>query len=297
MDNQKKSVLFALSAILLWSTVSTAFKISLRELDFIQLLFISSLVAVIILFAIILIQNKLSLLKNLNKKEVLKSSLLGFLNPFGYYMILLKVYSILPAQIALPLNYTWPIVLVLLSALLLKQKLHAKSILALFVSFFGVLLIATQGNLAALKIDNPLGVILATGSSIIWALFWILNVKDKRDEVVKLFLNFFFGTIYTLIALFIFSDINVEISNSFYSAVYIGFFEMGITFTLWLKALQLAKSNANISNLVYLSPFIALIFIHFLLKEEIYYTTVIGIVFIIAGIFIQQFKRKSNVKK
>ena len=34
----------------------------------------------------------------------------GFLNPFLYYIILFKAYSLLPAQEALSLNYTWPLV-------------------------------------------------------------------------------------------------------------------------------------------------------------------------------------------
>jgi drug/metabolite transporter (DMT)-like permease len=290
MNNQKKSYLFAISAILLWSTVSTAFKISLEKLGFVQLLFVSSSIATLILFAIVLIQKKTNQIFS-SPRNILNSALVGFLNPFAYYLVLLKAYSVLPAQIAQPLNYTWPIVLVLLSAPLLKQKLYLKSIIALIISFTGVFIIASQGNFTTFKIDNPLGIFLATGSSIIWALFWILNIKDKRDETVKLFLNFFFGTIYTFVVLIVFFEIRIEFSKSLISAIYVGFFEMGITFVLWLKALQYAKSNEKINNLVYISPFMALIFIHFILKEEILYTTLIGLIFIITGILVQQISK------
>ncbi len=47
------------------------------------------------------------------------------------------------------------------------------------------------------------GVLLATGSSIFWAFYFILNVKDKRDESVKLLLNFIFGSIYLAVAMII----------------------------------------------------------------------------------------------
>lgn len=296
MSNQKKSYIFAISAILLWSSVSTAFKISLRKLDFIQLLFIASSVSTVILFVILLIQKKLDKLLNINGKDLLNSSVIGFLNPFAYYLVLLKAYSLLPAQIAQPLNYTWPIVLVFLSAPLLKQKLYFKSVIALFISFLGVFIIATKGQLTNMNVENPFGVFLATGSSIIWALFWIFNVRDKRDEVVKLFLNFIFGTIYITIVMLIFSDFNFILSKSFYAAVYVGFFEMGITFVLWLKALKYAKSNEKISNLVYISPFIALIFINFILKEKILISTIAGLIFIIIGIFIQQIGKRKKIK-
>jgi drug/metabolite transporter (DMT)-like permease len=134
---------------------------------------------------------------------------------------------------------------------------------------------------------------LALGSSIIWAFYWIFNVRDKRDQVVKLFQNFCFGIIYLLVVMFVFTDFKVHTSSAYLSVVYIGLFETGITYVLWLKAMELSTNNAKIGNLVFLAPFVSLIFIHFILKENIYITTFIGLVFIIAGIFVQQVDRKN----
>ena len=72
-------------------------------------------------------------------------------------------------------------------------------------------------------------------------------------------------------------------------AVYIGIFEMSITFVIWLKALQYSSNTAKVSNLIYLSPFIALFFIRYTVGEKIHIATIIGLVFIIAGIVLQQF--------
>lgn len=297
MSRQTKAYIAALISVLLWSTAATAFKISLRELDFIQLLFIASLVSLIALSVLLVVQGKVSFLKTNKKSEYLKSAIAAFLNPFAYYLVLLKAYSILPAQIAQPLNYTWPIVLVLLAALILKHKLTIYHLIALFISFSGVFVISTQGNLSNYHISNPLGVILAAGSSILWALFWIINMKDTRDEIVKLFFNFLFGTFYTGITVYLFSDFHFEINTSLYAAIYVGCFEMGFTFALWLIALQLTDSTSKISNLVFLSPFLSLIFIHFILGEHLYYTTYIGIVLIISGIAIQQIANRPKKKQ
>jgi drug/metabolite transporter (DMT)-like permease len=79
------------------------------------------------------------------------------------------------------------------------------------------------------------------------------------------------------------------------ASVYIGIFEMGITFLFWLKALQMASTTAKVSNLVYLAPFLSLVFIHFILHEPVYYTTLLGLVFIISGIFIQNRRSKPMV--
>lgn len=299
MTNQKKAYIFALSAILFWSTAAAAFKIALRYVDYVQLLLFASLTTVVILTIVLVFQGNLKSLIKQSARDLFNSMILGFLNPFLYYMVLLKAYSVLPAQIAQPLNYTWPIMLVILSVPLLKQPLTLKSFIAILISFSGVFVISTRGKIS-FDIENPFGVFLAVGSSLIWALFWILNVRDKRNEIVKLFFNFVFGTVFILIAIWIMPDTHIGYSDikGLYAAIYVGFFEMGITFVLWLKALQLTESNDKISNLVYLSPFLALIFIRYIVGEEIYLTTPVGLVLIVTGIVIQQIKRnKKSLKK
>ncbi len=255
MKNQKQAYTYALTAVLLWSTVASAFKITLRYLDFLQLLFYASIVSNAVFFAVLLIQKQLILLKTYSRTDYLNSALLGFLNPFLYYVILLKAYSLLPAQEAQALNYTWGIAIALLSVPLLKQKIKFTSVLALIISFIGVVVIGTRGDLTSLKFSDPLAVSLAVGSSGIWALFWIYNTKDKRDEVTKLFLNFTFGFIFILIATLIFSTVMVSLIGLL-GATYVGIFEMGITFVIWLKALKFSKTTARVSNLIYLSPFL-----------------------------------------
>ena len=291
-NNQKKAYIFAISAVLLWSTVAVSFKIALEYVDFLQLLFFSSLVALITYVVISIVSGKFKELIKVSRKELFYSSFVGFLNPFLYYVVLFKAYSLLPAQIAQPLNYLWPAMLVLLSAPLLGQRLKLRSLLSVFMGFVGVYIIATQGNVFGFEIKNPIGVILAAGSSVIWALSWIFNQKDKRTGEKKLFWAFFFGLIYISISLFLFSEFKVPELKEILAVTYVGLFEMGITFFLWLKALQITDRNDRISNFVFISPFLALIWIHLFLGEDIYYSTFIGLIFIILGIFTQQIKSK-----
>ncbi len=297
MSNNSKSYFFAALAVFFWSTVASAFKIALREYDFIQLIFYSSLVSLAVLFIFLLVQGKVYLLGKQTKKQILNSAFLGALNPLVYYLVLFKAYSLLPAQLAQPLNMVWPITLALFSVPLLKQRLSWKSVLALSISFTGVVFISSQGGLEGFKKTNGLGVFLAVGSSVAWALYWIYNVRDRRDQVVKLFTNFSFGVIYLSLVMVLFSDYKLEPGNGFWAIVYVGLFEAGITYVLWLKAMELSTNNARIGNLVFLAPFVSLIFIHFILKENIYITTFIGLVFIIAGIFVQQSDRRERNEK
>ena len=253
------------------------------------MLLIASMCSVTLLFSILVFQNKLKLLKEITLKQFLNSAILGLLNPFAYYLILFKAYELLEAQIAGTLNYFWPVVLVLLSIPLLKQKISYKSILALFISLFGIIIISTKGNILSMKFDSLFGVLLALGSALFWALYWIINMKDKRDDISKLFLNFCFGFTYVLIAVMLWGGIQLPKTEGIIGSVYIGIFEMGITYVLWLKALSLSINTAKVSNLVYLSPFIALLIIHLSIGETILFSTFIGLFFIVSGIIIQRY--------
>lgn len=285
---RKNPYFYGLIAVFFWSTVASAFKLTLRSLSFVEMLLYSTFFSFIVLLAILAFQGRLKEIRQTTSQEIRASAVLGFINPFFYYLILFKVYSILPAQLAQPLNFTWGIAIALLSIPLLKQKIHLKDIAAVFVSFIGVVVIATEGKISSLEFNEPAGVILAVSSSLIWSLYWIFNARDKREPVIKLFLNFSFGLIYIVIFWFFTSDLRIPPLGGIIGTAYIGFFEMGITFVLWLKAMKLAPTTAHVSILIYLSPFLSFLFIHFFVGEEIFFSSIIGLAFIVAGILWQQ---------
>jgi len=293
MRQQTRAYLLALTAVLLWSTVASAFKLTLRHLDYLEMLLYSSGVSAAALFAVLLGQKKLKLLRASTPRDLVHSALLGALNPFVYYIVLFKAYALLPAQQAQPLNYTWPVTLTLLSIPLLGQKIRLRSVAAVIVSFAGVVIISTRGDLRTFTLTNPLGVGLAVGSSVIWALYWIYSLKDKRDETVKLFLNFLFGFAFILVTMLVRSGLRPPPLYGLLGALYVGLFEMGVTFVLWLAALRLSRTTAQVSILIYLSPFLSLVLIRFLVGERILLSTVVGLLFIVAGILVQKVREQT----
>lgn len=296
MKTQHKAYVFASLAVLGWATAASAFKISLRHMDFIQMLFYASFVSLIVMLIFLLVQKKLKLILKFSVKDFAFSAFLGLLNPFIYYLILFKAYELLPAQEAQPLNYTWPIMLVLLSAPILKQKLHFRSIISILISFVGVLVIATRGDILSIKFSEPKGAILALSTAVIWALYWLFNTKDKADANVRLFMNFVFGTIYTFITCLLFSDITLPTIQGLISVSWVGIFEMGLTFIVWIQALKLTESTTKVTNLIFIVPFLSLLVIHWVLKETITWSSIIGLILIVFGIAYQQIADYRNKK-
>lgn len=287
MTDQAKSYIFALISVFLWSTVASAFKLTLIYLTPVELLFYASCVSCCVLFIVLALQRKLRLLVTADLNVWKSSVLFGLLSPFLYYLILLKAYDLLPAQQAQPLNYTWAITLSLLSVPLLGHRLKVMEIAAILVSYTGVLVISTEGNILSLKFENPFGVTLALASTIIWAFYWIANTKDRRDPILGLFLNFLCSLPFIGVYLLVTEGFRTLYWEGLVGVAYIGTFEMGISFICWLMAMKLTNSTARIANLIFISPFLSLFLIHFIVGEEIMVSSVVGLVFIVAGLLIQ----------
>lgn len=295
INNSKKSYLLALLTAVLWSTAASAFKIGLQFSKPPMLLFVSSFISLIFFLCLIYF-------KNLNFKDIFKisnlskSMLAGLLNPFLYYLILFKAYSLLPAQIAQPLNYTWVLVVTVLMSVFLKKKINKIGLTGLLISFTGVILISMQNKIPGLGNISFLGVILALSSSVFWGVYWLINIFDKRNDLEKLFLNFLFGTIYIFIYILFFDQLKFSMGGIL-SGIYVGLLEMGLTFYIWLNALKFSTDITKTGAIIYISPFLSFIFITLILKEPLNFIPIAGLFLINFGIIFQNYFHKIFPKK
>jgi len=288
LSTDRQALLFGLTAVLFWSTVATAFKLALREMDVFQLLFYAVSSSAAILLLLVWRQNKLPLMLEYFKGHTVYFLFMGLLNPLIYYLVLLRAYDLLPAQQAQSINYTWAITLALLAVPLLGQKLSVRDLAATVLGYGGVVIIATQGRLLEMQFDSLEGVAFALLSTLLWAFFWILSTGNKRDPVVALCVNFIIAMPFALILCLGFSSLVLPSWQALASAVYVGLFEMGITFALWSTALRLSSSVARVGNLIFLSPILSLVFIATILGETIHMATLVGLALIIPGVLLQR---------
>lgn len=288
MKSSNLAYVYGIAAVFLWSTVATAFKIALSYYTPLQLVFVAVLTSIIALAGILAWQKKLSLLKQQFLRRPMFYLVTGLINPFLYYVVLFKAYSLLPAQQALSLNYTWAVLLPLLAAPLLKQHLRKSDIAAALIAYTGVFIIATGGDISGFSFDSPLGIGLALTSTLLWCLYWIVNTKDQGDPVVSLLLSFLIGLPFIAVTLVLTDTLPSFSLKAIFAGMYVGLFEMGITFVLWLMALKTATRTANISTMVFLSPVMSIGFIAWILQETIAMATYLGLAFILSGMMLQQ---------
>ena len=287
-DTDRRAVKLGLGAVMLWSTVATAFSLSLQYLTPLQLVTLATVISWCFFAIRLSAPERRSALWVTSSKARATGLLVGWLNPGLYYLVLFAAYDRLPAQEAMAINYSWGITLALLAAPLLRQHLSAGALLAACISYGGILVIATRGALLSLDFAQPLGVGLALLSTVLWSLYWVINTRLSLDPEVNLFLNFS-GALPLLLALLWWSNTPFPtLWLGWAGGLYVGLFEMGLAFVLWMGAMKATTSTLRISSLIFLSPPLSLVLIWVIAGEPVKAYTLIGLVLILLGLWLQR---------
>jgi len=292
LGKEQRAVLLALGAVVLWSTAASAFKLSLEYLRPVQLVAWASAVSLVTLAALLAASGRFAEVFRGRRRDYLRSLALGLVNPLCYYIVLLEAYDRLPAQEAQPLNYTWAFTLAILAVPLLGHRLTRRDVAGGVIAYGGVWTIATRGEVFALEFANPAGVALALGSTVLWALYWIWSARDPRDPLVALCCHFALGLPFAWLACALSAGLAIPDWRGLAGAVWVGVFEMGLAFALWLGAMRLTGSTSRIGNLIFLSPFLSLLLIRVFVGEAILPSTWVGLGLIVCGLSVQQGLRR-----
>ncbi len=290
MNKALKPYIAAITAILSWATVATAFKMALAQMSWFSLLTVSVTTAALFLLVIALFSKKLPLILEFSKREICNSVFIGIINPLIYYTILFIAYDLLPAQLALPLNYTWPIMFLIIFSINRRQMPKLFQILGMVLSFSGILFVSSYGGGGSSVSISLIGIVLALFSAVVWATHWMLNVNSKTDGVLSLLMGFGVSAVVLNIIAIIINENPYGAGLEY--AVYSGLFEMGIPFVCWQYALRNSEKKSLINQMSYLAPVLSLVLINFYLGEELKHTTVIGAGLIIAGIMVSSRNNK-----
>jgi len=288
MTKNQKAIGAASVAVLSWSTVAAAFKTALSYYSHYEMLVTAALTSTLIFAAAVTIQHKWNQFSRMGKKGWGAMALLGLVSPTLYYLVLFSAYEMLPAQVAQPINYCWPIFLVILLAAVMHRPVRPRLYIGMAVSLAGVTVISLAGGIDGAL--SPGGLALAFLSAVLWAVYWILNerLKGDYDESVKLFGSFLFGSIYLLIGL-LWIPASFESTNGALASIYVGAFEMGIPFLFFSIALKNAANVAVVNQMCYIAPFLSLFFISLIVGEQIMPTSYIGLTLIIFGVVFNQY--------
>ncbi|WP_416137714.1 DMT family transporter [Halomonas sp. HK25] len=288
MTRDGQAMLYGLGAVALWSTVATAFKVALGYMSPLELMWLASLVSWALIGALVARQG---LVGQALRRGWRTAAWAGLMNPVAYYLMLFGAYDRLPGQEAMALNYTWALAMAFLAVPLLGQRLTRIDVLAGLIAYAGVWVIATRGAVFDVAFADPLGVTMALASTLIWALYWLLNARDHRPPLVAQWQNFSVGLPVLTLLLLAGPGFQWHGWAGLTAGVYVGLFEMGIAFVLWQLAVHRVSRTAKVSNLIFLSPPVSLLLLYLVVGEPILASTLIGLALILGGLGLQQWQK------
>ena len=290
-DLMKKSYLYAATSILLWSTTAAISKLLLNKMDSFQVLMYSSLFAFLTLLIILIATKKIKLIINYRLSDYLKTLLIGLPGTFFYYVFYYLGTERMEASQAFIVNYLWPIMSVVFAVIILHEPMTTRKGLAIAISFLGILTVTGKEILNFNK-ETLLGAALCALGAVAYGLYTALNKKWQYDDLLTVMISSLASFVVTLIINLFGGEIVIPNALETLGFIWNGSFIIGIATVTWGLATR-AGNTAKVSNLAYLTPFLSLIFTYFILDEQIKPLSIIGLLIIILGIFIQ-LKDKKN---
>ncbi|MBI2581063.1 DMT family transporter [Candidatus Woesearchaeota archaeon] len=287
MATAKSGYFYLVLTILFWSTTPALAKLALKELTNSQLLLYTILTGVLILFLVNLFMGKLRILSNYSKVDYLKMFGMGFLGIYLYNSLLYGSFALAPAGQANVINYLWPIFIIVFSIVILKERFNYKTVIAILLGFLGALIVFSGGNLSAFNGESVTGYLLAAIGAVCFALFSVLGKKLKYEKFTSMLAYYVAAAVLIVPTVLITSGVVVPISFSTVIAILmLGGVNNSLAFIFWFQALKLGNTHKT-ANAVYAVPFLALFWTYILNGEHFSLTSIIGLVCIVAGIFLQ----------
>jgi drug/metabolite transporter (DMT)-like permease len=258
-----------------------------------EVLFVSSLLAFLFLFVYNLSLGNIKLLLSYPPKKIAIQAGLGFIGLFLYSALYYYGLTGMSAQDACIINYLWPIMIILFSAPILKERITLRKMTAVLMSFFGLVVIATRGLTAVAGSDSLRGVAAVFAAAVCYGLFSVLNKKADYNQSVAMMIYFGVTAAASSAGFFWRASHAAPSPVQVAGFIWLGVFVNAIAYFLWALALR-GSDTARISNLAYLTPFLSVIVSAVFLREQIYLYSIAGLLFIIFGIVWMSIKPRLN---
>lgn len=291
----KKNYTFALITILIWASMATMVKVLLADIPNLQALAVSGVFAFLFLLLMNVMTGKLKEMKQYRAKDYCCMAGLGFLGLFLYSALYYYGIGQLGAQEACILNYLWPMMIVLFSCLILKERVTVLKCVAMGCSFLGIVILslgkseATGGNTAA-------GMVACIVAAACYGLFSVLNKKADLDQNITMMIIWLTVAVCSFAVGPLLEDWAPIRGVQWLGILWLGVMTDAVAYLLWALALKGAEDTAKIANLAYLTPFLSVVCSAIVLKEKIKLQALAALVLIIGGILLQSICERKKEK-
>ena len=284
MDRSKNLIFFIAAMVIFGTNGLLVAKISLSSAEIVLM---RTFLGFIFLFAVVAARRSFSF-SDL-KRDIVPATIGGAALGLNW-VLLFGAYKYAGVSIATLVYYCGPMIALILSPIIFKEKLTTNKIVAVVAVAAGMLCISgnvTQGS------DMQTG-LLGAGAAALYALIIIVtkrvtHMSGLNCSMYELFISFIVMVFYLLI-----NGIKLPVIPSADDIVYvliIGFVNTGLAYYMYFSALQ--KLPAQTSSLIsYADPLTALIVSALFLGEKLGIVQLLGAVLILGGACLGELKLK-----
>ena len=207
------------------------------------------------------------------------------------WVALFEAYRLLNVSLATLIYYVGPIIVLLFSPILFREKLTGRKLVSVII--VGIGLICISGSVVVIGM-NSLGLLCAAFSALFYAALIVFNkqisyTSGMQTAAIELDVAFFVVLVYTLCT----SGLPHLTGNDLPYIVVIGFINTGLAYLLYFSGLQ-KLSGQSVALISYIDPVSALLFSAILLHEVMAPVQVAGAALIIGGAMFGEIKKQRN---
>ncbi len=297
-----KAKLKIITAMLTWGSMG----VIVKQIDLPSgtIAFIRAIIGLTFLFMISLMLKRVFPIKEIIKNKwilLASGSALG-----ANWIFIFEAYKHTTVAIATLSYYIAPILIVILSTILLREKMTLLKAALMMVSLFGLALVSGVFD-AHMAAGNSLGILFGFAAAIAYASFTIMNKNIKGlSSMDSTIIQFGVSSLVLLPYILINENspsININWNTVILLAV-LGVFHTGIAFWLFFSAIRELKAQ-TIAVFSYLDPVTAVLLSAFFLQEELGVYQILGAFIILSSAFISGYigdvqlvnRRKRNFLK
>jgi RarD protein len=215
-----------------------------------------------------------------NAKKELPLLLLSGMAMGINWILLFEAYNHTTVSSATLSYYFAPVIVILLSPIIFREKMSLKQIICFVMSTLGIVLITGIGGSSDTSI---IGILMGLGAACFYATVILLNKFIKGvDGIHRTFLQFLAAIITLIPYVLLTSGINVGTLNTkgWVCLLVVGLIHTGITYCLYFSSIK-ELSGQKAAILSYIDPLVAVVISVTLLREAITLWQIIGGVMIL----------------
>lgn len=284
-----KVLLYSFGTVLLWASSFPLTKVALVHFSAFSVGLLRYLFASALLLVIVSVKR----IPFPAARDIPKFFLAGA-SGFALYMVAFNMGSMtLTSATASILIATGPILTAILARILFKEKLLLVGWISVAIEFLGILILTLWNGAFSVNIG------------ILWMLLAALCISvynlcqrsftAKYTALQTSAYSIFAGTILLLVFLpQTIPALQTASLQDLLTVAYLGIFPGAVGYMWWTKALSISEKTSDVTNFMFVTPFLAALFGFLIHRETPTVSILVGGVVILLGLFLFQFSRRKK---